>query len=94
MKRLTSTLLFLRSPTREKYFRWLEAEFPRYLEAYRRAYARSAYLSGPYRTRLRALLARLRTKHAYEREGSGRGATAAFGAPPAQFRLWEIPASS
>jgi hypothetical protein len=41
------SLLFLRSPTREKYFDFLAREFPRYLEAYRRAYAGTSYLSGP-----------------------------------------------
>jgi hypothetical protein len=38
VRRLASQLLFLRSPTKEKYLRWLAAEFPRYLEAYRQAY--------------------------------------------------------
>jgi DNA repair photolyase len=89
VRRLSSTLLFLRSPTREKYFRWIEAEFPRYLEAYRRAYAKSAYLSGPYRTRLRAILDRLRAKHRFERDVPGRGATARFAGPARQLALWD-----
>jgi DNA repair photolyase len=87
VRRLASTLLFLRSPTREKYFRWLEAEFPRYLDAYRRAYARSASLSGPYRDRVREMLGRLRRKHGFLREAEGRGATARFATPPVQIHL-------
>lgn len=91
VKRLSSTILFLRSPTREKYLRWIEAEFPRYLEAYRRAYARNAYLSGPYRTRVRALLERLRTKHGFERETVAR---ARFSGPATQLPLWEADTAS
>ena len=59
-------VLFLRSPTREKYLRWLEAEFPRYLEAYRRAYEGRVYLRGPYRQRIDEMLRRLRRKHGFE----------------------------
>lgn len=61
-----SNVLFLRSPTREKYLRWLEGEFPRYLEAYRRAYGDRVYLRGRYRERLEATLRRLRRKHGFE----------------------------
>jgi len=59
-------VLFLRSPTREKYLRWLEAEFPRYLEAYRRAYEGRVYLRGAYRQRIDEVLRRLRRKHGFE----------------------------
>src|SRR5262249_1788961 len=55
--------LFLRSPTREKYLRWIEAAHPRLLEAYRRAYSDGAYLGRGYRARLRATMDRLRARH-------------------------------
>ena len=58
-------MLFLRSPTREKYLRWLEAEFPRYLEAYRNAYQGRVYLGGRYRDRIRETIARLKAKHGF-----------------------------
>ena len=60
-----ANVLFLRSPTREKYLRWLQAEFPRYVEAYERAYQGRVYLGGPYRERIHALVSRLRRKHGY-----------------------------
>jgi DNA repair photolyase len=66
VRHLFSNMLFLRSPTREKYLRWLEAEFPRCLEAYHRAYAGRVYLDGPYRQRMRDLVARLQKKHGFE----------------------------
>ena len=65
VRRLFSQILFLRSPTREKYLRWLEAEFPRYLEAYRNAYRGRVYLAGRYRERVRAIIARLKTRHGF-----------------------------
>jgi DNA repair photolyase len=61
--RVTWNLLFLRSPTREKYLGWLEAAFPRYAEAYRRAYASGAYLGGAYVERVRERIGRLCVKH-------------------------------
>lgn len=66
VRRVFSNVLFLRSPTREKYLRWLEAEFPRYLEAYRHAYAGRVYLGGPYRQRIRDRVERLEKKHGFE----------------------------
>ena len=63
----TYTALFLRSPTREKYLRFVAAEFPRCLRAYEHAYSRSSHLGGPYRTRLRALMEKLRAKHGFLR---------------------------
>jgi DNA repair photolyase len=88
VRRLTSQLLFLRSPTKEKYLRWLEAEFPRYLEAYREAYGTRVYLAGRYRERIQALMGRLREKH-----GLGPALEASAAAPPAapvprQLALW------
>src|SRR3989442_403802 len=80
-------ILFLRSPTREKYLRWIAREFPRYRAAYEEAYDGRVYLGGRYRERLHALVRRLREKH---------GLANAFGnepspgrpAAPAQLRLW------
>jgi DNA repair photolyase len=63
VRRMAWNILFLRSPTREKYLRWLAAEFPLHLEAYRRAYGGRVYLSGAYRDRLRERMERLREKH-------------------------------
>ncbi|HSB61034.1 MAG TPA: radical SAM protein [Vicinamibacteria bacterium] len=81
------SILFLRSPTREKYLRWLAREFPRHLAAYEEAYAGRVYLGGRYRERLLALVARLREKHgladAFARERAGRPPE-----EPAQLRLW------
>ena len=80
-------MLFLRSPTREKYLRFISREFPRYLEAYQEAYESRVYLGGRYRERLLGLMGRLRRKH---------GLTGGHEAPemarrqgaPAQLRLW------
>jgi DNA repair photolyase len=63
VRRLFSNVLFLRSPTREKFLKWLGVEFPRYLEAYERAYATRVYLEGPYRKTIDALVRRLGRKH-------------------------------
>jgi DNA repair photolyase len=65
VRRLFSQVLFLRSPTREKYLRFVEAEFPRYLEAYRNAYQGRVYLGGRYRERIRGTIARLKAKHGF-----------------------------
>jgi DNA repair photolyase len=67
VRAFTYNPLFLRSPTREKYLRFVAAEFPRYLAAYQHAYARSAYLGGTYRKRLRGLMEKLRAKHGFVR---------------------------
>ena len=80
-----TNVLFLRSPTREKYLRWLEAEFPRYLEAYRRAYEGRVYLRGAYRARIDDLLLRLRRKHGFEEPR----ATRQFDGPAVQLALFE-----
>jgi len=79
------SLLFLRSPTREKYFDFLAREFPRYLEAYRRAYAGASYLSGPYRERIEALVRRLRETHGVKRDDEDAGA---YARPPEQLGLF------
>jgi DNA repair photolyase len=82
---LFTNLLFLRSPTREKYFRWLEAEFPRYREAYRKAYEGRVYLAGAYRDRIKDTIARLKHKHGFQdRDDEGDG-----GGPPRQLLLFD-----
>jgi DNA repair photolyase len=93
VRRLFTNVLFLRSPTREKYLRWLAAEFPRYLEAYERAYEGRVYLRGRYRDRIHELVGRLRRKHGFEeRDDDGQDAPASTPAEPAgprQLGLWE-----
>jgi DNA repair photolyase len=87
VRRMWANLLFLRSPTREKYFDFLAREFPRYLEAYRRAYAGRAYLAGGYRKRIEAMVRRLRDKHGLR---GGDGAEDGAWAPlPRQLDLFE-----
>lgn len=80
-------LLFLRSPTREKYLRWLGAAFPRHLPAYEAAYAARAYLGGPYRRRLEALLERLGERHGFENAWR-RESVEATPTEHEQLRLW------
>lgn len=65
VRRMFTNVLFLRSPTREKFLKWLGAEFPRYLEAYEKAYATRVYLEGPYRQAIDALVRRLEHKHGF-----------------------------
>jgi DNA repair photolyase len=90
VKRMFMNVLFLRSPTKEKYLRWLGAEYPRYLEAYERAYAGRVYLHGSYRDRLSDLVRRLKRKHGFmEENGDDRGPAAA----PEQLGLWPAPAA-
>jgi DNA repair photolyase len=80
-------VLFLRSPTREKYLRWLGREFPRYLEAYEHAYAGRVYLGGRYRQRLSDLMQRLKEQHGFigEQRSEERAQPARAAA---QLRLW------
>jgi len=79
-------LLFLRSPTREKYLRWIAREFPERLEAYQEAYGGRVYLGGRYRERLSQVLGRLRERYGFSDEWS---AAARPAAPPAQLALFE-----
>lgn len=65
VRRIFSNVLFLRSPTREKFLTWLGTEFPRSLEAYEKAYAMRVYLEGPYRQATDALIRRLKRKHGF-----------------------------
>lgn len=63
VRRMWGSLLFLRSPTKEKYFEFLAREFPQQLAAYRRAYAVKSHLGGAYRARVEETVRRLREKH-------------------------------
>src|SRR5258708_26167821 len=87
VRRSFCNVLFLRSPTKEKYLRWISREFPRYLEAYQDAYEGRAYLGGRYRERLLGLMGRLRRKHGLTSEHGTRQMTRRERAP-AQLRLW------
>jgi len=88
VRRMSFSILFLRSPTREKYLRWIEAAFPRYLEAYREAYRGRVYLIGGYRERIRRRVARLREKHGLDSRFDDGGAAARLPSPARQLRLW------
>jgi DNA repair photolyase len=87
VRRLFWNMLFLRSPTREKYLRWLAAEFPRLEEAYENAYRVRVYLRGAYRDRVGELIHTLEEKHGFlDREDEPRE-----GAPAEQLALWPDP---
>jgi DNA repair photolyase len=86
VRRMWGSLLFLRSPTREKYFDFLAREFPRYLEAYERAYAVSSHLSGAYRKRVEETVRRLREKHGLAREDAA--LSGAYAPLPRQLDLF------
>jgi DNA repair photolyase len=88
VRRLASQLLFLRSPTKEKYLRWLADEFPRYLEAYRLAYDGRVYLGGRYRERIRSLMARLRERYGLGTELGASAAVPPLSPRPTQLPLW------
>jgi DNA repair photolyase len=88
--RLFWNVLFLRSPTREMYLRWIERAFPQLFPAYQAAYAERVYLKGAYRQRLAERVERLKAKHGFvarSDEAGGRDA------PPTQMPLWESPAA-
>ncbi len=87
VRRFTCGLLFLRSPTRERFLDFVEREFPRYAEAYRRAYAHQVYLGGRYRTRVMTLVDALAAKHGLRRGFMDSGFTASR-PEAAQLRLW------
>ena len=87
VRRSFCNVLFLRSPTKEKYLRWIAREFPRYLEAYQDAYEGRVYLGGRYRERLLGLMGRLRRKHGLTSEHGTREVMQRR-TPPAQLRLW------
>jgi DNA repair photolyase len=85
VRQLFSNVLFLRSPTREKYLRWIAAEFPRLHEAYCRAYEGRVYLRGAYRRRMDEMVERLKRRHGFEDRRSGKGEEA----PVRQLLLFE-----
>jgi len=82
VRRMFCNILFLRSPTKEKYLRWLAAGFPQYLEAYQRAYGGRVYLGGRYRERILEMISRLRGKHGLTARSEARMG------PAQQLRLW------
>jgi DNA repair photolyase len=86
VRRLSGRILFLRSPTREKYLAWLERDFPALASAYRRAYAGRSHLGGAYAARIEGMLERLRTRYGLTGETFGRSARAP--APPGQLALF------
>jgi DNA repair photolyase len=86
---VSCVILFLRSPTKEKYLRWLEAEFPRLVDSYRDAYDGHVYLRGGYRRRIEEIVRRLRDKHGLAPSFS-RGDRAS---PPLQLSFWNPPSS-
>ncbi len=88
VRRLNAGLLFLRSPTRERYLGFVEREFPRYAEAYRRAYADRVYLTGPYRDRILARVDRLAEKHGLRRSGEYGAATGRLAMARSQLTLF------
>jgi DNA repair photolyase len=86
VRRMWCSLLFLRSPTREKFFDFLSREFPQYLDAYRRAYAGRTFLAGGYRQRIQAMVRRLREKHGLAREDAAE--SGAYARSPQQLGLF------
>ena len=87
-RRFNAGLLFLRSPTRERFLAFLDREFPRHAEAYRRAYSVRAYLTGPYRDRVLARVDRLAEKYGLRRSGEHGAVSARLGAARSQLRLF------
>jgi DNA repair photolyase len=86
VRRVSWRLLFLRSPTREKYLDWLSREFPEYRPAYERAYAGRSHLGGSYVERIAAFMGRLRER--YGLDGETFGPNGAAPPRPRQLRLW------
>jgi len=87
VRRMFQNVLFLRSPTKEKFLRFVAEEFPRYREAYEEAYRERVYLRGRYPRRIQALVKRLRQKHGvYGDEADESGLDRAIAAE--QLRLW------
>jgi hypothetical protein len=83
--RLFYNVLFLRSPTKEMYFRWLAREFPQLCEAYQGAYADRVYLGGRYRRRIDERVERLKTRHGFTGGREEERAPAAA----SQLKLWD-----
>jgi len=83
----TSGLLFLRSPTRERFLAFLEREFPSHALAYGRAYAGRIYLGGQYKRRVMDRVDRLAAEHGLARKAVESTFTQAR-ARSSQLRLW------
>jgi DNA repair photolyase len=84
--RFTSGLLFLRSPTRERFLAFLDREFPDLAAAYRTAYAGRVYLGGRYQQRVTDRIDRLAAKHGLTRRTVDADVTASRRS--SQLRLW------
>ena len=65
VRRMFAQVLFLRSPTREKFLRWLADAHPRLVEAYERSFAGRVYLEGTYKDSVMALVRRLKRAHGF-----------------------------
>ena len=85
VRRMSWSVLFLRSPTREAWMGWLEREFPERVPAYRRAYAGRSHLGGAYVERLRSRIETLAARHGLARRAFDRSEA---GGRPRQLALW------
>jgi DNA repair photolyase len=85
VRRVSWRILFLRSPTREKYLEWLGREFPPLLPAYERAYAGRSHLDGRYPERVGALVERARARYGLAGETFG---ACGRKTAPRQLALW------
>ncbi len=65
-KFLYGNVLFLMPSAMKQFMPFLKREFPHLVERYRRLYARSAYLSGEYKERMRKLVSELRVRYGLE----------------------------
>jgi DNA repair photolyase len=65
VRHMFTNVLFLRSPTKEKFLRWLAEAFPAYMEAYTMAYGERTYFRGRYRDVIDARVRALEKKHGF-----------------------------
>jgi DNA repair photolyase len=63
---LHGNVLFLMPSAMKRFMPFLEREFPRLVERYRKLYGRSAYLPAEYKQRMQALVAGLRARYGLE----------------------------
>lgn len=89
VRRASHAVLFLRSPARETFLKFVRETFPRWRGAYERAYARSAYLGPGYQTRIAELFATLCTRHGLQ-PGEPERRTRQARAPVQQLTLWPV----
>ena len=80
------SLLFLRSPTREKFFDFLAASSRATSRPTGAPTARRSFLGGRYRERVQAMVQRLREKHGLMREDAAE--TGAYARSPEQLGLF------